>query len=188
MSDLAVRRRAKYENSQCESIVLEISFGKEKWAYSAAYKPPSLPDKTFTTNFTSKLEDLTADYDNMIVMGDLNFDLRRNTSKNPIALINIMDSFDLVNLVKDLTCIRQYPPSLLDFILTNKPKSFQRTITIEDGISDFHSTVCTTMKVHIENKTKKILHCRSYTIFTKKRCFERHKINEGSKCSHKTIY
>ena len=84
------------------------------------------------------LEDLTADYDNMIVMGDLNFDLLRNTSKNPLALINIMDSFDLVNLVKDPTCFRQSPPSLLDVILTNQPKSFQRTTTIEDGISDFH--------------------------------------------------
>ena len=78
---------------------------------------------------------------------------------------NIMDSFDLVNLVKDPTCFRQSPPSLLDVILTNKPKSFQRTTTIADA--DFHSTVCTTMKVHIENQTKKILHCRSYNFFTK---------------------
>ena len=132
-----MRRRATYENSQCESIVLEILFGKAKWVYAAAYKPPSLPDRTFTTSFTRMLEDLTADYDNIILMGDLNFDLLRNTSKNSFVLINIMDSFDLVNLVKNPTCFRQSPPSLLDVILTNQPKSFQRTTTIEDGISNF---------------------------------------------------
>ena len=84
-----MRKRAKYENSQCESIVLDISFGKAKWVYAAVYKPPSLPDTTFTTSFIRMLEDLKADYDNIIVMGDLNFYLLRDTSKNPIALINI---------------------------------------------------------------------------------------------------
>ena len=67
-SELAVRRRSKYEKSQCESIVLERSFGKSKWVYVAAYKTPSLPD-------TRMLEYLIADYDNKIVMGDLHFDL-----------------------------------------------------------------------------------------------------------------
>ena len=134
-------------------------FSKAKWVYAAAYKPHSLPDTTFTTSFTRILEDLTADYGNIFVMGEQNFDLLRNTSKNPIALINIVDSSDLVNLVKDPTGFRQFRPSLFAVTLTNKPKSFQRTTTIDNGISDFHSTVCTTMKVHIENQIKKILHC-----------------------------
>ena len=96
----------------------------------------------------------------IIVIGALNFDLPRNTSKNLIALRNILDSFDLVNLVKDPSCLRQSPP-------TNKLKSFQRTTTIADGISEFHSTVCT---------TKKMLHCRSYTNITKNDFFERPKL------------
>ena len=74
-SELAVRRRSKYENSQCESIVLERSFGESKWVYVAAYNTPSLPNTTFKTSFTRMLEDLIADYDNIFVMGDLNFAL-----------------------------------------------------------------------------------------------------------------
>ena len=48
--------------------LLEISFGKEKWAYAAAYKPPSLPDTIFTTNFNRMIEDLTANYEKIIAI------------------------------------------------------------------------------------------------------------------------
>ena len=37
-------------------------------------------------------------------------------------------------------------PSTIDLVITNKPKSFQNTIGISTGLSDFHKMILTTMK------------------------------------------
>ena len=37
-------------------------------------------------------------------------------------------------------------PSCIDLILTNCPRSFQNSCTIETGLSDFHKLVVTVMK------------------------------------------
>ena len=37
-------------------------------------------------------------------------------------------------------------PSMIDLIITNKQKSFQNTVGVSTGLSDFHKMVLTSMK------------------------------------------
>ena len=53
-------------------------------------------------------------------------------------------TYNLENLITERTCFKNAQnPTLIDLILTNKPKGFHSSMCIETGISDFHkTTVC----------------------------------------------
>ena len=144
------------------TIVLEINIGKDKWVCAAMYRPPLLADKVFSDTVSRLLEEMTPEYKNIIIMGDLNYDSLHRNNKSPEPLLTIISSFNLTNLVKNPTCFAKSPPSLLDVILTNRPRQFQRTQSIIDGISDVHATVVTTMKAHVQYPKCKIIKLRSY--------------------------
>ena len=56
-------------------------------------------------------------------------------------------------------------PSCIDLILTNRNMSFQNTITVFAGMSDFHKLVLTVLKIDFtKNKSKEIIY-RDYKSF-----------------------
>ena len=50
--------------------------------------------------------------------------------------------------------------------LTNRPKCFQSTLTMETGISDFHKMVITVLKICYKKEEPKIIHYRNYRTFS----------------------
>ena len=95
---------------------------KKKWLLIGAYKPPTVPENIFTSDFIKCLDQVTCNYDNFMVLGDLNFDYLHAEKGN--ALKNVCDIFDLTNLIKNPTCFcKDANPSFVDVILTNKPTS-----------------------------------------------------------------
>ena len=60
------------------------------------------------------------------------------------AMKEFCDTYNLKNLITEPTCFKNAQnPTIIDLILTNKPKSFHSSMCIETGISDFHKmTVC----------------------------------------------
>ena len=48
-----------------------------------------------------------------------------------------LDVNGLSNIVKKATCSKGVP-SLIDLIITNRPKRFRNTVSVETGLSDFH--------------------------------------------------
>ena len=70
---------------------------------------------------------------------------------------------DLKNLIKEPTGFKNpEKPTIIDLILTNKQKCFQHSCTYETGISDFHKTTITVMKVIFKKQKPKIFFCRNY--------------------------
>ena len=55
-------------------------------------------------------------------------------------------------------------PSCIDLFLTNRPRTFQCTTTIETGISDFHKLVVTVLKTY-QKQRPKIIYYRNYKNF-----------------------
>ena len=51
---------------------------------------------------------------------------------------DLKDTHNLSNLVKSATCFKSSKDTLLDVLLTNKSKSFQKTFVCETGLSDCH--------------------------------------------------
>ena len=59
------------------------------------------------------------------------------------SFYDLKDTYTLSNLVKSATCFKSSKGTLLDVLLTNKPKSFQKTFLCEIGLSDCHKLVAT---------------------------------------------
>ena len=62
-------------------------------------------------------------------------------------------------------------PSCIDLILTNRHNSFQNSIAIETGLSDFHKDDNQSKKLPIKKKTPKIVSYRDYKNFSEEYFF-----------------
>ena len=70
---------------------------------------------------------------NIILIGDFNTDIS-DTHMESFCTI-----YHLKSLIKGSTCYKNPDkPTCIDLILTNSPKQFQATLTLETGLSDFH--------------------------------------------------
>ena len=76
-----------------------------------------------------------------------------NHDKNHL-LEDLCDTYDLTNIMKEKTCFMSVNASNLDLILTNKPRSFYKTHTIETGLSDHHKMVVSFLRSHNNLKLK----------------------------------
>ena len=86
---------------------------------------------------------------------------------------DLKDTYNLTNLVKSSTCFNSNKGTLLDVLLTNKPKSFQKTFVCETGLSDCHKLVATIFRSTFIKLPPKIIKYRSYKNFDKNKfCHE----------------
>ena len=75
-------------------------------------------------------------------LGDLNIE-----SSDPV-LNDFCNVYNLFSFVKEPICFKNhYNPSSIALFLTNRPRSFQNTVTIETVTLDFHKMVITVLKV-----------------------------------------
>ena len=134
-NDITSRQRSDLEFKDIECISVEMCLGKTKWLLMGTYKPPSLKTDIFSNDFQATMDQIYRNYQNVILMGDLNLDLLDSSKGKPLQ--DICDIFDLKNLVKDPIChVKDAKPSLVDVILTNKSQNFMKTGQCDTGLSD----------------------------------------------------
>ena len=79
-----------------------------------------------------------------------------------------MDAFNLAQTpilpYMTKTCFTKNHSSSIDVILTNRPRSFQKTAVFETGLSDYHGFGAITMKQTIPRLKPKQIKYRSYKI------------------------
>ena len=92
-NDITSRQRSDLEFKDIECISVEMCVGKTKWLLMGAYKPPSLKTDIFSTDFQATMDQIYRNYQNVILMGDLNLDLLDSTKGKPLQ--DISDIFDL---------------------------------------------------------------------------------------------
>ena len=116
---------------------------------------------TFHLNELGKnLDILPSKCDNIILLRDF------KTEPNDTALSNFCEIFNLKNLIKDKTCFKNpNKPSCIDLIITNRPNSFQNSMVIETGLSDFHKMCTTVMKMYHSKQKPSIIHYRKFKDF-----------------------
>ena len=76
--------------------------------------------------------------------------------------------FSLTNIIKSDICFTKFRSSAIDLFLTNKPLFFQKTNTIETGLSDHQKLICTFLKSCFERLVcllALIVYCRNYKKF-----------------------
>ena len=168
----------EYEAKLSETICTEFTVSKKKWFCLSVYRPPS-PNNivTFSEELTDSLSRAINNYDNIILMGDFNIDIKKENSTAYDELEEFCDTFNLTNLVKFETCFMNNHKSAIDLILTNKSRSFQITNVTEAGVNDCHKFITTFMKSHILNHEMSIIVVistsmkKNFSVTLKKRIF-----------------
>ena len=140
-----------------ECIFIEVNFYKKKWLVGGSYNPSKTMIARHLEILDKHLNYYLSRYDNIILMGDFNSEPHEHNMEEFCALHN------LKNLVHMPTCYKNVEhPSCIDLILTNRSKSFQNTVTIETGLSDFHKMILTVLKSNFKKPPPKIVTYREY--------------------------
>ena len=107
------------------------------------------------------MDNYSSKYDNFILLGDL------NSQPTESAVRDFCEIYSYKNLIKDNTCFKNLlKPSCMDLIITNRPKSFQNSVTVETGLSDFQKMRLTVMKVFYKKQKTNIVTHWNYKHFS----------------------
>ena len=135
-----VKLDQNFDNFEGFFIELELS-KKNKWLLSYSYNPHKGNIKQHLSNISKGLDELNSEYDNILIIGDL------NSEKSEPSLDEFCQTYNLVSIVNKLTCFKNPKnPSCIDLMLTDKQERFLKAKTIETGLSDFHKMVVSVFK------------------------------------------
>ena len=144
-----------------ESFFIEINIRKKKWLLVGTYNPNKNLISNHLKEIGKNLDNYSSKYDNFILLGDL------NSEPTESAVKDFCEIYSCKNLIKDKTCFKNpLKPSCIDLIITNRPKSFQNSVTVETGLSDFHKMTLTVMKVFYKKQKPNIVTYRNYKHFS----------------------
>ncbi|CAG2237113.1 unnamed protein product [Mytilus edulis] len=150
-SDLPCDRKQNMECEIIESIAAELVVNGKKWLISGMYRPQTISDNDFINDFTKTHDKISVKYDNMIFLGDLNYNLLSIDKCTPLS--TVCDICGIENIVKGATCFtKDAKPTLNDVILTNKKNMLQNTTNFNCGLSDVHNIIA------INNFIKRLEH------------------------------
>ena len=164
---LISKRLKQFESEFIETICIEIKISKKKWCILFAYRPPNTDKQSFFKQLSNTLNLMGNHYENILVAGHLNINLLNSESYPNNHFSDLRDTFELINLAKNKTCFKNINGTLLDVMLTNRPKYFQKTIVCETGLSDCHKLVTTIFRSAFIKLPPKIITYRSYKTFDK---------------------
>ena len=137
-------RELKIHNTpeDIKSIFIEINLIKTRWLFCGSYHRLSQSNQYFFENIGKALDKYSKHYDNIMLVGDF------NAEKSEPCLSQFVYEYNAKNIVKENTCFKNaLNPSCIDLFITNSPLSFQNTIAVSNGFSDFHKMVITVMKM-----------------------------------------
>ena len=146
-----------------EGLFVEINLRKTKLLFFGGYRSDHKNYGLSKEDFLEQLSfalDKYCNYDKVLIAGDLNIDIDEE------ILEDFLFERSLKNLVKENTCFKSIDnPSCIDLFLTNTCSSFQNTIAVATGLSDFHKMIVTAMKTTFSKAQPKIVYCRDYRDF-----------------------
>ena len=139
------------ENRVCEKFVSNNGQSKLKFLEAEILKLRN-ENTSLKDDNKSKLKIIES------LAGDLNIDILEPSKDTSNHLPDLLNVFNLKNFVKKPTCFMSDKWSLIDIILTNKPRSFHKTQGFVTGISDFHKLVVTVLRSYYKNFLQRIFY------------------------------
>ena len=115
------RRLKHLQIAISKSIYSEVTIAKRKWLSMSIYRQPNYNNlDTVFNEITIFLIKASLNYERFIINGDFNIDI---STKNVLVdrLEEFCCIFDLVNSIKQETCLTKNDKSLIDLSLTKRP-------------------------------------------------------------------
>ena len=111
---LICKRLRKYESLNIEVIYSEVTISNKNWVIFSIYRPPDYSNLlAFFKELGKHLNQACENYDNFILMGDFNIDIRQ-TSPESHKLDKFCSLFSLTNTKKSDTCFTKLQSSTID--------------------------------------------------------------------------
>ena len=153
-----LKPRLLYPEVEC--TLLEISIRQCKWLVVVGYNPQKENIDNFLDKLGREVDKCLSKYENLLMLGDW------NSAVTEEGMATFCDTYGLENLIKEPTCFKSNEnPSSIDVILTNKKHSFQNSMTVETGLSDFHKMTVTVMKRYFKKKDPIVIEYRDLKNF-----------------------
>ena len=151
-----------------EAFFIEINIKGNKWLICCSYNPNRLFVSGHLDHIAKGIDTYSKKYEKILLMGDFSIELKEAN------MTTFWNQYKLKTLNEEPTCFKNYTnPSCIDLYLTNCPKGFQSTLTIETGLSDFHKLIITVLKVKHEKVPPKVIHYRDHKNFDLSKFFEK---------------
>ena len=143
-----------------EGIVLEINLRKGKWLLFGGYNPHNENITHFLTHVSLIVDHYLTTYENYLLIGDFNSKIEDDLMSEFCGMYN------LTSLIREPTCFKNVlNPSSIDLMLTNRPKQFQQSCTVETGLSDHHKMTINVLKTSFQKQSPTIIKYRDYKRF-----------------------
>ena len=136
-----------------ESLWLAVSIECTEIIIGTIYRPPH-SSNIYKEQILNDIESLKNIYDNIILLGDLNYDYRKNDYANLNVVNEIEELFCMSQLVTEPTRETLTSSTLIDVILTTIPEQHKSTSVVKVSMSD-HYCVQTILR---KNSTSKMCH------------------------------
>ena len=133
-----------------ETICIEITIAKKKWCILFACCPPNSSKTEFFEEISVTLNKAWNKYDNVLLAGDLNINTLRPNSDSSNHLFDLNDPFSSITSVTDSTFFKSNKGTLIDLILTSKPKSFCKFHSFVTGSNDCHKLTVSILRTSFQ--------------------------------------
>ena len=90
--------------------------------------------KLFFNEIYIALNKILGKYDNILLAGDLNIGELKTGSDSSNHLSDAKTVLNLTNLIKKPTCFKSHGGTLIDLMLTNRPRSLLNSQSFEIGL------------------------------------------------------
>ena len=139
---------------------LELNLRKQIWLIFCCYNPHKHLIKDHLLQIKNAIDFYSKSYENIILIGDFNVEISDSHMDSFCAI------YHLKSLIKEPTCYKNpEKPTCIDLILTNSPRQFQATLTLETGLSDFHKMTVAAFKSEFPHQKPKMISYRNYKHF-----------------------
>ena len=158
-------RKTIFEDSDLEMISIEINKPQSNpFLVTAWYRLPKFPNELFD-KFEKYIKKADLMYKEYYILGDLNCDLiAPNITSHTSKLIQLLDIYQLKQLIKEPTRVTETTETLIDHIITNSQESLTHWGSISTSISD-HSLIYSVRKIGIPRGPPKVIESRSFKNF-----------------------
>ena len=156
------KTRSDLSDPDLEFLCIEIQKPKAKpFLLSNWYRPPNSPTELFD-KFEVLLGKIEAENIESNILGDINCDMMAVTPTNETRhLIELCESYQYAQLIKEPTRITSSSKSLIDLFLTNEPGKFVTSGVSHIGCSD-HSLIYVSRKLTSTRSLPRIFESRQY--------------------------
>ena len=126
-----------------------------------AYRPEYCPLPCFVNNFMDKYTQALTFGKDILVAGDLNCDMLKPHSPEANALLDLCNSVNLTQLIKEPTQVTENSSTLIDVIMTSSNNIVEDSGVVVSHISE-HFLVYTSLKLKLPKSPSGSVNIRSY--------------------------